>query len=456
MSHIVIIPFDTVGKLNTVLELSQRLQKARHRVSIVGASGFRKAAEAKGFPFFTAGDSVPRPKQHIKKTNLLRFFQVPEKKIDAAIDDLGMQGFTELLAELAPDLILIDVEQHKYIISAVPTGIPVALLSTFVSLFKHPALPPPHLGVVPGIGLKGTRLGIELLWLRFRLWKLLRRLLSRVMNSGLDLLSVLRYQARRTGFDFRTEVDLNQWLIPIVYPNLPVLVFIAREFDFPHKPMPHYHHVGALINLNRQEVVRTDDSDSDEHLNELIAQHQNAPKPRKLIYCGFGAFFKGNDTRFWLQLARSLDDNTGWDVIFGLGGRLDPSTLGELASNIHAFKWVPQVRVLGFADCAIIHGGISSINECIVSGVPMVVFPFDVTDQQGNAARVAYHKVGIIGNRHHDDSNAIRNHVKTILDDTSYLFRVQQMREHFDRHLRDNTAVNTVEALLAKARSPSW
>jgi UDP:flavonoid glycosyltransferase YjiC (YdhE family) len=157
-----------------------------------------------------------------------------------------------------------------------------------------------------------------------------------------------------------------------------------------------------------------------------------------------------------MKLARSLNEGTGWDVIFGLGGRLDPSTLGELAPNIHAFKWVPQMRVLELADCAIIHGGINSINECIVSGVPMVVFPFDVTDQQGGAARVAYHKVGIFGNRHHDDSNAIRNHVKTILDDPLYLFRVQQMREYFERYLRDNTAVSTVEALLAKARTSSW
>jgi UDP:flavonoid glycosyltransferase YjiC (YdhE family) len=454
LSHIVIIPFDTVGKLNTVFELSQRLQKASHRVSIVGASGFRKAAEARGFPFFAAGDGVSRPKQHIEKANPLRFFQVPEKQIDAAIDALGMQGFTELLTELVPDLILIDVEQHKYIISAVPTGIPVALLSTLASLFKHPALPPAHLGVIPGIGLKGTRLGIELLWLRFRLWKWLRRLLYRVKNAGLDMLSVLRYHARRTGFDFRTEVDLNQWLIPIVYRNLPVLVFMTREFDFPHTHIKHYYHVGALINLNRREVVKIDDSDN-KRLNELIAQHQNSPKPRKLIYCAFGAYFQGNDTRFWMQLVRSLNENTAWDIIFGLGGRLDPSRLGELPPNIHAFKWVPQVRVLGFADCAIIHGGISSINECILSGVPMVVFPFDVNDQHGNAARVAYHKVGVVGNRHHDDSNAIRNHVKTILDDPLYASRVRQMREHFDRYLHDNTAVNTVAALLSKAKAPS-
>ncbi len=384
--------------------------------------------------------------------NPFKYLFFPPPHIEASFDTNDMQGFPEMLADLNPDLVLIDVEQHLYIISVVPTGIPVALISTLVSLFKCPGLPPPHLGIIPGIGFKGSKIGIEYLWLRFRLGKWRNRLRERINKKGLDRLSILRHHAKRTGFDFRTEVDLNQWMIPLVYRSLPLLAIMTREFDFPHIPPPHYHHVGALINVSRREVVKTDEDRTGAQLNSLLSEHRNNPTQSKLIYCSFGAFFKGEDTDFWIKLIGALGEHTFWKVIFGLGGRVKASSLGRLPANIYAFKWVPQLHVLKFADCAIIHGGITSINECIASGVPMLVFPFNSTDQHGAAARVAYHRVGIVGDRRHDDSMKIRNKVERILNDSKYLQNVLQMRSYFDRDLYEDKAVKTVESLLYQSK----
>ena len=304
------------------------------------------------------------------------------------------------------------------------------------------------MNVKPGVGLKGTKLGIEFLWLRFRLKKWRNRFTNYIMHGGMSLNKVFRHLARQTGFDFRNEVDFNQWMIPFVYPNLPLLAFMTPEFDFPHTPPANYQQVGALINTDRREVVSLEVTSDEERLTAILTDRKNTPKRSKLIYCSFGAYFEGNDTHFWIRLVKAFVDYPDWCIIFGLGGRLNPSALGNLPPNIHAFRWVPQLRVLKHADCAIIHGGISSINECIVMGVPMIVYPFDVTDQHGAAARVNYHKLGIVGNRHQDDSNTIRGHVERIIYNTQYLSRVKKMRDYFERNLRENTAVNAVKAII--------
>ena len=417
MPHIVIKPYSIASKLNPTFELARRLQQSGHRISIIGESALKPLAEFQGLPFIDSGE---------------------------------VEGFQKILIDLKPDLILIDVEAHRYIMSAVPTGIPVVLISTLVSLFKSKGLPPPHLGVIPGVGFKGSRIGIEYLWLRFRLYKWLDRWRKRIKDKGSDWISNLRRHAKRSGFDFRTEVDFNQWLIPLVYRNLPLLSFVTREFDFPHTPPPHHHHVGPLININRIEVIQTDENRTETKLKSLLSGHRNNPTQSKLIYCGFGAFFKGDDTSFLMKLIDALGQNTTWKVILGLGDRVAPSSLGPLPSNIFAFDWVPQLRVLKFADCAVIHGGISSINECIAMGVPMLVFPFNATDQHGAAARVAYHRVGIVGDRRNDDAVRIRRNVETLLNDTTYASSVIQMRNYFDRDRHQNKAVKTIESMLKK------
>ena len=418
MPHIVIIPYNIASKLNPAFELARRLQKNGHRISIIGESALKPIAEFQRMPFIVSDE---------------------------------MEAFPKMLTDLNPDIVLIDDESHEAIISAVPTGIPIVLISTFFSLFKCSGLPPLHKGVIPGIGFEGSIIGIEYLWLRYRLGKWRKRFRQRKKKKGSDQISVLRRHAKRAGFDFRTEVDLNQWMTPFVYRNLPLLSFVTHEFDFPHTPLPHHYHVGPMINVDRIEVVKTDEN----KINSLLSEHRNNATQNKLIYCSFGAYFKGDDKGFLIKLIGALAENTSWKVILGLGGRLESSSLGRPPSNIFVFNWVPQLRVLKFADCAIIHGGISSINECIALGVPMLVFPFNINDQHGNAARVAYHHVGIVGERNNDDSMEIRRNVETLLNDTKYASNVLQMCSYFNRDRKKNKAVKTIEFMMDRSKKKS-
>jgi MGT family glycosyltransferase len=69
-------------------------------------------------------------------------------------------------------------------------------------------------------------------------------------------------------------------------------------------------------------------------------------------------------------------------------GRADPTALGPLPAGVVARPHVPQLAVLRQADVFLTHGGMNSVMESLVLGVPMVVAP-QAADQFANAGRVA-------------------------------------------------------------------
>lgn len=72
----------------------------------------------------------------------------------------------------------------------------------------------------------------------------------------------------------------------------------------------------------------------------------------------------------------------------------DPTTdLSPTPLNFHFYRSVPQRLLLSRASALITHGGLGSIKEAIIAGVPMVVLP-SLYDQPFNAMRVRYHRLG--------------------------------------------------------------
>ncbi|MEV0891781.1 macrolide family glycosyltransferase [Promicromonospora sp. NPDC050262] len=56
-------------------------------------------------------------------------------------------------------------------------------------------------------------------------------------------------------------------------------------------------------------------------------------------------------------------------------GHTDPADLGELPANVLARPSVPQLQVLAQAALFVTHGGMNSVNEAMLAGVPTLVVP---------------------------------------------------------------------------------
>ena len=438
MAHIVCITGGLTGILNASLALVQQLRQAGHRVTYASPADLSKPVAAQGIPYV----QLDRWVMQLGEPPMGRWakFRLQQQRQQRAVNALGMQHFIETIQGLAPDLLLLDIEMHPHIMAAVIEQLPVALLCPFLSVWKRPNLPPIHTKTIPGQGWPGSRLGIEWSWLRYGLTKWKEFQQERWRRVGLDWISVLGRYAQQIGLPLRLRFGFRQWLVPYPDETLPILCLNALELDFPHQPHPSMRYMGPMVFEPPQTSAITNPS------LKQIFEHRHLSK-RPLIYCGLSSLAKA-DNQFLQQIIETASCSPQWDWVLGLGGSLKPDELGDVPANVYAFGWAPQLEILKQADCAIINSGINSINECISCGVPMLVYSLDCADQNGNAARVAYHGLGIVGNAQQNDASRVGRHIQTLLTDKAYRSSVERMRECFLTYGQENRAVEFVEDLL--------
>ncbi len=420
MQKILIVIARYVSIRNASFELARRLESAGHQVVIACSTDYQAVAEANGVTF---RHLAPLPHQE----------PTAQPGDNPALKKYRQQEgpFIALLDELQPSLVLIDVDLPTYTIAAWGQHVPVASLSIFIGLFKRPGVPPTHYLMAPTKNGGGFQPAIEWAWVRNWsevLWKLGREW---VRTRGMTKLKRLRLYAESKGFPHQREFDIFHWLRPIVFRNIPVLMLHAQSFDFPHIPYKTARYLGPMIQRDRAEVHPSFDASAEATLAALFEKRDR--EGRTLIYCTFGTYVKRNDRQFLQRLIAAAALNPTWDIVIGLGDRHKAEAIVQAPpANVYLFDWVPQMRVLAHTDCAIIHGGTSSVYECIDYGVPMLVYPFAGIDQPGNAARVEYHGLGIVGDRESDSAETISKHVQGLIDEPTYREALSTMRASFD------------------------
>ena len=111
---------------------------------------------------------------------------------------------------------------------------------------------------------------------------------------------------------------------------------------------------------------------------------------KPVVYISLGTVLNGTVSFF--QNCVDAFEREDVDVIISVGQKFQINKLKNIPSNIHIYPSVPQLKVLEMADVFVTHGGMNSISEALVYGVPMVVIPF-VSDQPVNA--LSMEKLGV-------------------------------------------------------------
>ena len=447
MAEILCVSSGLPSVVYPALELARRLGADGHGVTFAGQSRDRELVEHLGLAFLPLEPSHYADfLQDDARTGLFRRLRTVPDRQAQALDSVAVAGFREAIQKLGPDLVLIDGEMHEHILVAMGTGVRIALLNSFCSIWKRPGLPPPHHLVRPGVGLRGSRPGIAFLWRLLRWRKRYRAFTHRVRRLGCDRLSILRLLAEEAGLDLERETDDRQWLIPFTYRRLPVLSLHALEFEFPHRPPPHVRYVGPQLLEQRKDRPM---SEADEaRLTALLDRRRDGNC--RLIYAGFGSAFS-TDVEFLRRLFGVVAERPDWELVVSLGGGPAPDDLGTPPERVHTFEWLPQLRVLEQADVAVTHGGINTLDECVLSGVPVLVYCGFETDMGGNTARVLHHGLGLAGDRRRDDTATIRHHLDRLLKEGEFRGKVRQLRKRYQVYELEGVAERTVEALIEEA-----
>lgn len=432
MKTIAIAPSAITSKRRLVVELARRLRAEGHRVLLIERSD---DAPDEGFERRVL-DLRPPLDIEIGRPRVI----AECRAVRAAAATFTPDALAGLLADIGADLLLVDIEEHECTIAALAGGtdVPVAVLDSFFGLWPRNGIGPLDSPLPPGTDPAG-RARVALAWCRTWIRMRVSDLRRRLTSTRPDRFAVIRELARTTGV--RRAMTRRQWLHPFVPRELPILQLTAAELDLPHTPPPNVIPVGPLLaHIDPATIEGLPD-------HALIASLDAARvAERPIVLCVSGAFMSASDGDFLDRIGQVAGRHPEALFVLGTGGSDLPAELAE-APNIHAVDWVPQREILSVADAAIVHSGTGTLHECVAAGVPMVVLPFRVNDQLGNAARVTHHGVGIVADR--DDAPAtIAAHLARVLRDDDMRARIDALRLKLERYERDAVAVRAVEGLL--------
>ena len=116
-------------------------------------------------------------------------------------------------------------------------------------------------------------------------------------------------------------------------------------------------------------------------------------KNKKLIYISLGTIFN-NQEKFFFNCIEAFKDSEEYQVIISVGKFIDINEFKDVPKNISVFPYVPQTQLLTDVDIFITHGGINSIQEGLLSGIPLILVP-QKCDQFDNAKRIEELEAGI-------------------------------------------------------------
>jgi hypothetical protein len=234
---------------------------------------------------------------------------------------------------------------------------------------------------------------------------------------------------------------------PLVYTkpylsHVPELILCPQEFEFP-EPQGHgkrkLYYIGAEVDLQRHE--------------ELFDWSWIDPDKR-LIYCSFGSMpeLYPNMQRFFETIIEAVRNLSQYQLVLKTGPNFGHEGFKNVPANVLLLRRAPQLGILQRSSIFIMHGGLNGIKEALCYGVPMIVFPSS-HDQPMNAARVAYHRLGVTGDMLTVTVDQARALIQKVVETDLYRQRANHFRDIIRQYEEAQVSVMVVEAFLQRLAS---
>lgn len=149
---------------------------------------------------------------------------------------------------------------------------------------------------------------------------------------------------------------------------------------------------------------------------------------QKLIYIAVGTLYQADLHFFRACMDAFSEEDVA--VVMSVGKAVDPTALGKIPPNFTVAQFVPQLAILDEANLFITHGGMNSINEAVMAGVPMVVVP-NTIEQAVNGLRVEQLQGGIYLEPQRVDKATLRSAAQRVMADRAVEQGLARIRTSF-------------------------
>jgi zeaxanthin glucosyltransferase len=435
--RVILLIYHGKGHLNATLGVAKILAE-QYDVIFAGFPVFKNYIEGQGFPYFPLntlpfGLGFERWLNIQEKKNLIPW-QVLKDRFTDRLHYLRAQELYLMTDTIKPQYILIDAWQSTDFIALYPklkeTNVKVGFIQTMLSTRMLDDKPP--LNSAADISDQAV---VQRTLSESRKKKRKKKLIDKIRFLGMDTDAMIKRRIRLNRIPDK-YVSRDASVFAPVFNHVPEFILMPREFDYPNSDaLPHQHFVGSLIDHDRIETV---DEKWTTYESEIFRLSQICP----LIYCSFGSLPLEKEVAAIQDLLSSLEHlamKNDYVCVVSSGNKAISNLKSAANNNVFYFQHVPQLRILQQANLFITHGGLNSIKEAIDAGVPMLVYPVNKDyDLPGNAARVAYHQLGLMLDVEKFDETAFRNKISELFSNDVYKRNIVNFRNAEKKYTGEN------------------
>jgi zeaxanthin glucosyltransferase len=415
------------GHMNPSFSLAQALRVGGHEVTYGSTLDFEQEVTRRGFGF------VPFHRDVYPRGWAVEFGRLPVGETRASAARLSQawraENFLsgrveEWVRQANPDLILSDVLNYHMTLVAHRLQVPCMRLSTSLSQ-RLDELPP----LTSSLPLDTPPLQLEA-----------ARHRAAMSSSSAEAGWTADIYCARFGYPARQASYAS-----VFCPDLTLYregLLCASAFDFPrqHGEPPLY--LAVPVELDRAESVPPS-----------LPTFLDPERP--LIYVSLGSQASGlpRGTAILRAVVSAMEARPRWQAVIA-GGGIGSSELWRDAPppNVTLLAHAPQLWLLRRAAVFVTHAGLGSVREAIALEVPMLAIPH-AHDGFGNAARIAYHGIGVHLPAPAADATSIAGCLDALLSAApSYGARLAQLNAQCREEERENRGPQLIEALAGRRR----
>jgi UDP:flavonoid glycosyltransferase YjiC (YdhE family) len=222
--------------------------------------------------------------------------------------------------------------------------------------------------------------------------------------------------------------------------GIPEIVLCPREIEIPQVPDPS--EAGLDTPFYAEPSVFKQRLESAFPWDNIASGHP-------IVYCSFGTQYVRykQATEILNTIIHAFSALPDYQLILVAGSMFSGLSSNDLPNNVIMVHTAPQLSLLKHSKLFITHGGLGGIKEAIMSGVPMLVIPFD-GDQPRNAERIVYHQLGQSCEPSQCTPERIKQLIQTMLEDKGICDGLTHMQRIFRDRETQAPSVPFIEQVL--------
>ena len=419
-----------LGPLRSTYFLADSLKRKGHKIIYITPKKLSGEISAQGFDFFIE-ESIDLTETNTSIVN------GKSKSSDENID-LNQARVVELtnkvINEYSPDMFILDSDQTIYAIALHKHAVRAIFVNTMIGGIKLKSIPPINSTYVPQGGFL-SNIKIEIIWqwlfIKKKIWSL-RFPKSSMVAKNKELV----HFAKAQGFPLKKFICYDR-TYEYGLKHIPEVYLAPKELDFfSNSKRSNIYFLGPMVATDRYEA-KFDWSQID--------------RCKPVVFCSLGTsahYYNQRVPLFFKRLIAVFRKFKDLELVLSVGKFIEFESLGDIPDNVHIYKDVPQLTVLKHSSLMISHGGLNSVKEAIINGVPLLVYPLNPhVDQNGNAARVVYHGLGKRGSINKDKEEKIAADIRNVLFGDFYKTNTHKMRNSFVKNNSSDYGCSLIEKL---------